>query len=51
VQTAHFIPKGVLCRLYWWTVLPFHHLVFGDLGASIVRHAGELAREGESGVE
>lgn len=51
VQTAHFIPKGVLGRLYWWAVLPVHHLVFGDLGASIVRHAGELAREGESGVE
>jgi len=45
VQTAHFIPRGVLGRLYWWSVLPLHHLVFGNLGASIVRHAGELARK------
>lgn len=38
-QTAHFYPKGVLGRLYWYTVLPFHNLVFGDLAKKIVKHA------------
>lgn len=27
-QTAIFEPKGVLGRLYWYSVLPFHHFVF-----------------------
>ena len=27
-QTATFDPKGVLGRLYWYAVLPFHHFVF-----------------------
>ncbi|MCB0769161.1 MAG: SDR family oxidoreductase [Flavobacteriales bacterium] len=28
VQTATFRPKGLLGRLYWYTVLPFHGFVF-----------------------
>ena len=27
-QTATFRPKGVLGRLYWYSVLPFHEIVF-----------------------
>ncbi len=37
VQTAHFLPKGVLGRLYWYSVLPFHHFVFRDLARTVVR--------------
>ena len=31
VQTARFIPHGLVGRLYWYAVLPFHSLVFPDL--------------------
>lgn len=30
-QTATFRPKGVGGRLYWWSVLPFHSLIFGGM--------------------
>lgn len=36
VQTAHFLPRGLLGRLYWYSVLPFHHFVFTDLARTIV---------------
>lgn len=38
-QTAHFIPKGLLGRLYWYSVLPLHHLVFEDMSRSLVEKA------------
>ncbi len=31
VQTATFRPKGLLGRLYWYTVLPFHHYIFNGM--------------------
>jgi len=43
VQTAHFNPRGLLGRIYWYSVLPLHHLVFGNLATSIVRHAARLS--------
>lgn len=27
-QSAQFIPRGVLGRLYWWTLWPFHVFIF-----------------------
>lgn len=39
VQTAHFLPKGVWGRLYWYSVLPLHHLVFPNLAKQIVLQA------------
>ncbi len=36
VQTAHFLPRGVLGRLYWYMVLPFHYFVFNDLAQTVV---------------
>jgi len=36
VQTAHFLPRGLLGRLYWYSVLPFHYLVFRDLAHTVV---------------
>lgn len=27
-QTATFRPLGIFGRLYWWTTLPFHYLIF-----------------------
>ncbi len=42
-QTALFIPHGLLGILYWYAVLPFHHLIFPGMLARIVRAAGERA--------
>jgi uncharacterized protein YbjT (DUF2867 family) len=36
VQTAHFLPRGLLGRLYWYSILPFHYLVFTDLARTVV---------------
>ncbi len=36
-QTAIFDPKGVLGRLYWYAVVPFHHLVFNGTLKGIER--------------
>lgn len=39
VQTAHFISHGLLGRLYWYAVLPFHSLVSPDFCRQIVNQA------------
>lgn len=39
VQTAHFLPRGLWGRLYWYSVLPLHHFVFNDLANTVVRGA------------
>ena len=39
IQTAHFFPSGILGRLYWYTVVPIHNLVFSNLAKKIVEHA------------
>lgn len=44
VQTAHFYPRGVLGRLYWYSVLPLHNLVFNDLAKKILGRAREEAK-------
>ncbi|MBK6725546.1 MAG: SDR family oxidoreductase [Acidobacteria bacterium] len=35
-QNATFRPKGVLGRLYWYSVLPLHHFVFGGMANNLV---------------
>ncbi|WP_163340500.1 SDR family oxidoreductase [Desulfopila sp. IMCC35008] len=40
VQTAHFLPRGLLGRLYWYSVLPLHYLVFTDLARTVVKGNG-----------
>ena len=37
VQTAHFIPRGILGRAYWYSIVPIHNLVFADLAETVVR--------------
>jgi hypothetical protein len=34
-QTATFRPKGLLGRLYWYSVLPFHYFVFDGMAKNI----------------
>lgn len=43
VQTARFQPRGLLGLLYWWSVQPFHRLVFGRMLQGF-RLAAESAR-------
>lgn len=42
-QTAFFDPRGAFGALYWYAVLPFHGLIFGNLATRIVRAAEDLA--------
>jgi len=43
VQTAHFHPRGLLGRLYWYSVWPFHGLVFKNLAQKIVERAASMS--------
>jgi uncharacterized protein YbjT (DUF2867 family) len=36
IQTATFRPRGLLGRLYWLAVLPFHYFVFQQMAEEIV---------------
>jgi uncharacterized protein YbjT (DUF2867 family) len=45
VQTAHFLPRGLLGRMYWYSVLPLHELVFGDLARKVVARAREMKED------
>ncbi len=38
-QTAIFDPRGIFGRLYWWSVLPLHALIFGGMLRAIGRKA------------
>ncbi|BHH85992.1 SDR family oxidoreductase [Desulforhopalus sp. 52FAK] len=40
VQTAHFLPRGLLGRLYWYSILPFHYFVFTNLARTVVEGSG-----------
>ncbi|MFC2164625.1 SDR family oxidoreductase [Acidobacteriota bacterium] len=40
--TAYFLPKGVLGRIYWYTLKPFHALIYANLGKSILKTARNL---------
>ncbi len=37
-QTATFRPKGLLGRLYWYSVLPFHYFVFDGMAENVVKY-------------
>jgi uncharacterized protein YbjT (DUF2867 family) len=39
IQSAYFYPKGVLGRLYWYTMVPLHYFVFKNMCESIVKKA------------
>jgi len=38
-QTAFFDPRGILGYLYWYAVLPFHELIFGNMARRIAQEA------------
>ncbi|NMB81439.1 MAG: SDR family oxidoreductase [Ignavibacteria bacterium] len=39
-QTATFRPKGLLGRLYWYSVLPFHYFVFDGMARNLINYSG-----------
>ncbi|MFI8825026.1 SDR family oxidoreductase [Streptomyces sp. NPDC053431] len=43
-QRALFHPRGLLGQLYWWSVAPFHAVVFGGMARNIARRAEKEAR-------
>ncbi|MCF2533937.1 SDR family oxidoreductase [Yinghuangia soli] len=38
-QRAIFHPRGLLGHLYWWSVAPFHAMVFGSMARNIAERA------------
>lgn len=44
-QRALFHPRGLLGHLYWWSVSPFHAVVFGGMARNIARAAERLDRD------
>lgn len=38
IQTATFRPKGLLGRLYWYAVLPFHFFVFDGMSKNLIKY-------------
>jgi uncharacterized protein YbjT (DUF2867 family) len=38
-QRAIFHPRGLAGQLYWWSLLPFHGVVFGAMARNIIRTA------------
>lgn len=43
VQTAHFIPRGLLGRLYWYSIVPIHNLVFSNLAGTVVKSSSSFS--------
>ena len=42
-QRALFAPKGLWGRMYWYSLLPFHALIFGRLAARLIAAAAAAA--------
>jgi hypothetical protein len=42
--TAYFHPAGVWGRLYWYSLMPFHLLLFKGMTREIVRRAGQATQ-------
>jgi hypothetical protein len=43
IQTAWFVPRGLLGRLYWWVLLPFHAPIWRLMVNRIARTAEQRA--------
>ena len=45
-QPALFIPHGLAGDVYWWSVSPFHRVVFGSMLTNLARAAEAGATAG-----
>ena len=43
IQRARFVPRGLLGRLYWWSLLPFHAPIFRRMAQRIAATAEQRA--------
>ncbi len=43
IQSAYFLPKGVLGRLYWYALVPLHYFVFKDMIRSVLNKAKTIS--------
>ena len=52
VQRATFVPRGLFGRLYWYSLVPFHSIVFPQMASGIISAAEERwdARDGARAV-
>ncbi|MFD4584615.1 SDR family oxidoreductase [Streptomyces sp. NPDC087659] len=50
-QRALFHPHGLLGHVYWWSVSPFHAVVFGGMARNIARAAAKAGPAGPGGPE
>lgn len=46
-QTALFVPRGLVGRLYWYLLIPFHLAIFGRMARRLAR-AAELRRDSDA---
>jgi len=37
IQTATFRPKGLFGRIYWYSMVPFHHFIFWNMANNLVK--------------
>ena len=44
IQSAYFYPEGILGRLYWYAMMPFHYFIFADMVRQLVRRAQERGK-------
>jgi uncharacterized protein YbjT (DUF2867 family) len=42
IQTAYHYPRGIMGRLYWYSMLPFHTFIFDDMIEGIIHRARTL---------
>ncbi|TLQ42998.1 SDR family oxidoreductase [Streptomyces marianii] len=49
-QRALFHPRGLLGHVYWWSVSPFHAVVFGGMARNIARAAAKAGPDGPDGT-
>jgi hypothetical protein len=40
-QVAILRSKGLLGRLYWYSVLPFHYFIFNGMINNIIKHSNQ----------
>lgn len=48
-QKATFFPQGLAGRLYWWSMLPFHGLIFRSMAHRIVSEAEVISEQSDLG--
>lgn len=44
-QRAIFFPRSLAGRLYWWSMMPFHGLIFSSMARRVVTAAEELSAQ------